>query len=60
MNPDLLELDLPVGTLPDLPHRVRSVEENDRWQRENHQLRLQRGDTTTGPCPAEEFFTMED
>lgn len=29
MNPNLLELDLPVGTLPDLADQVRSVEEND-------------------------------
>jgi hypothetical protein len=60
MNSDLLELDLPVGTLPDLPDRVRSAEENDRWQSENHQLRLQRGDTARGPCPVEVFFTRED
>lgn len=60
MNPDLLELDLPVGTLPDLPDQVRPVEENDRWQSENHRLRLLRGDTAMGPCPVEAPFTMEE
>lgn len=59
MNPDLLALDLPLGTLPELPDRFRSVEENDRWQSENHRLRLQRGDTVKGPCPVAVPFTME-
>ena len=60
MNPDLLNLDLPVGKLPVLPDRVRPVEENDRWQSENHRLRIQRGDSSTGHCPVEVPFTMEE
>lgn len=60
MNPDLLDLDLPVGAPLYLPDRVHSVEENDRWQTENHRLRLLRGDTAMGTCPVEMPFTMED
>lgn len=60
MNPDLLDLELPVGELPVLTNQVRSVEENDLWQTENHRLRRQRGDTATGHCPVEVPFTMED
>ena len=60
MNPDLLDLDLPLGPLPDLPERVRSAEENDRWHRENRRLRLLRGDTAMGFLPVEVPFTMDD
>jgi len=59
MNPDLLDLDLPVGVFPDLPDEVCSVEENERWHQENHRLRLLRGDTAMGPPPAEVPFVIE-
>lgn len=59
MNPDLLELDLPFGEVPDLSPRERSPEENDRWQMENRRLRLSRGDRDSGFLPSGEPFTME-
>ena len=60
MNPELLELDLPVGVLPKLPDRVRSVEENDRWHLESRRLRSLRGDLAMGPGPVEVPFTTEE
>jgi hypothetical protein len=60
MNPELLELDLPSGTLPDLSDRVRSFEENDRWHTENRRLRSLRGDLTTSPGPVEVPFTTDE
>jgi len=60
MNPDLLDLDLPTGVVPDLPDRVPTPEETDRWQAENRRLRRLRGDAAAGFEPAGEPFTMED
>lgn len=60
MNPDLLNLRLPLGEIPALPDPVRSFEENDRWHLENHRFRLLRGEDTRSFLPSDERFTMED
>jgi len=60
MNPDLLDLDFPIGDVPDLSGRPRSSEETDRWQAENRLLRRMRGEDTRGFLPATQPFTIED
>ena len=60
MNPELLELDLPFGVIPDLSDRVRSFEENDRWHAENRLLRFLRGDFAMSPGPVEVPFTTDE
>lgn len=59
MKPDLLNLDLPQGPVPELPPASYSVEENEAWHAENRRLRLMRGDDSMGFCPALEPFTTD-
>lgn len=59
MNPELLDLDLPVGPVPDLPPRIPTPEETDAWQAENRSLRRLRGDTSRGFTPAEHPFVLD-
>ena len=60
MNPDLLDLELPIGEIPELAPRHCSAEQNDHWQLENRRLRLLRGDDNSGLYPVPIPFTMED
>jgi len=59
MNPDLLDLDLPEGEVPELPARPVDPLETERWQRENRRLRLLRGDRSPGFTPVGEPFVIE-
>jgi hypothetical protein len=60
MNPELLDLDLPTGPLPDLSERLMSPEEIEAWQTENRRLRLLRGDANVGPGPVDVPFVIEE
>lgn len=59
MNPELLDLDLPCGTVPTPPDRPLSPEETERWQTENRRLRILSGNPASGFEPTDRPFTME-
>ena len=60
MSDTLLDLNLPTGIVPDLPDRIITPEETDRWQAENRRLRHLRKDTAEGFEPSQEPFTLKD
>lgn len=59
MNPELFDLDLPEGEVPEAPARPVDPMETERWQMENRRLRLLRGDHSGGFCPVDLPFVIE-
>jgi hypothetical protein len=53
-------LDLPDGVIPDLPNKIGTPESNDEWHKENHLLRLERGDTSRSATPVNAPFIWDE